>query len=301
MRLSFTGVGTALITPFTKAGAVDEKAVRALADRQAAAGVHFLVPCGTTGETPTLSDDERRKIVEIVADAVEGRAMVLAGAGGYDTREVIHAVKAMEKSGAHGILSVTPYYNKPTPEGLYQHYKAIAESTKLPIVVYNVPGRTGCNVDPATLARLATIQNIVGVKEASGNMTQMAEICKAVPAEFIVLSGDDALTLPLMAIGGRGIISVASNEAPAEMVQMVEAAERGDFAAARRWHEKLLPLMQVNFCESSPGPVKFAMAAMGLCEEVFRLPLVPPRPASQEKVLAVMKEFGLPIVMGSRA
>jgi len=301
MRLSFTGVGTALITPFTKAGAVDEKAVRALADRQAAAGVHFLVPCGTTGETPTLSDDERRKIVEIVADAVEGRAMVLAGAGGYDTREVIHAVKAMEKSGAHGILSVTPYYNKPTPEGLYQHYKAIAESTKLPIVVYNVPGRTGCNVDPATLARLATIQNIVGVKEASGNMTQMAEICKAVPAEFIVLSGDDALTLPLMAIGGRGIISVASNEAPAEMVQMVEAAERGDFAAARRWHEKLLPLMQVNFCESSPGPVKFAMAAMGLCEEVFRLPMVPPRPASQEKVLAVMKEFGLPIVMGSRA
>jgi len=227
--------------------------------------------------------------------------MVLAGAGGYDTREVIHAVKAMEKSGAHGILSVTPYYNKPTPEGLYQHYKAIAESTKLPIVVYNVPGRTGCNVDPATLARLATIQNIVGVKEASGNMTQMAEICKAVPAEFIVLSGDDALTLPLMAIGGRGIISVASNEAPAEMVQMVEAAERGDFAAARRWHEKLLPLMQVNFCESSPGPVKFAMAAMGLCEEVFRLPMVPPRPASQEKVLAVMKEFGLPIVMGSRA
>jgi len=207
----------------------------------------------------------------------------------------------MEKSGAHGILSVTPYYNKPTPEGLYQHYKAIAESTKLPIVVYNVPGRTGCNVDPATLARLATIQNIVGVKEASGNMTQMAEICKAVPAEFIVLSGDDALTLPLMAIGGRGIISVASNEAPAEMVQMVEAAERGDFAAARRWHEKLLPLMQVNFCESSPGPVKFAMAAMGLCEEVFRLPMVPPRPASQEKVLAVMKEFGLPIVMGSRA
>ena len=301
MRLSFTGVGTALITPFTKAGAVDEKAVRALADRQAAAGVHFLVPCGTTGETPTLSDDERRKIVEIVADAVEGRAMVLAGAGGYDTREVIHAVKAMEKSGAHGILSVTPYYNKPTPEGLYQHYKAIAESTKLPIVVYNVPGRTGCNVDPATLARLATIQNIVGVKEASGNMTQMAEICKAVPAEFIVLSGDDALTLPLMAIGGRGIISVASNEAPAEMVQMVEAAERGDFAAARRWHEKLLPLMQVNFCESSPGPVKFAMAAMGLCEEVFRLPMVSPRPASQEKVLAVMKEFGLPIVMGSRA
>ena len=293
MRLSFTGVGTALITPFTKAGAVDEKAVRALADRQAAAGVHFLVPCGTTGETPTLSDDERRKIVEIVADAVEGRAMVLAGAGGYDTREVIHAVKAMEKSGAHGILSVTPYYNKPTPEGLYQHYKAIAESTKLPIVVYNVPGRTGCNVDPATLARLATIQNIVGVKEASGNMTQMAEICKAVPAEFIVLSGDDAITIPLMAIGGRGIISVASNSIPAEMAQMVEAAERGDYQAARALHHRLLPLLLVNFVEANPGPVKFSMAAMGLCEEVFRLPMVSPRQASKDKILAVMAELGL--------
>ena len=169
----------------------------------------------------------------------------------------------MQKAGAQGILSVTPYYNKPTPEGLYQHYKAIAESTPLPIVVYNVPGRTGCNVDPATLVRLAAIPNIVGVKEASGNITQMGEICRAVPADFIVLSGDDAMTLPLMAIGGRGIISVASNEVPAEMAQMVEAAERGDFAAARALHDRLLPLMQINFIESSPGPVKFAMAAMG--------------------------------------
>ena len=293
MRLSFTGVGTALITPFTKTGAVDEKAVRALADRQAAAGVHFLVPCGTTGETPTLSDDERRKIVEIVADAVEGRAMVLAGAGGYDTREVIHAVKAMEKSGAHGILSVTPYYNKPTPEGLYQHYKAIAESTKLPIVVYNVPGRTGCNVDPATLARLATIQNIVGVKEASGNMTQMAEICKAVPAEFIVLSGDDALTLPLMAIGGRGIISVASNEVPAELVQVVELCEKGDYAAARKLQGWLLPLLTGNFVESNPAPCKAAMAAMGLCEEDVRLPLVPITPASRERVMGILQKLRL--------
>jgi 4-hydroxy-tetrahydrodipicolinate synthase len=207
----------------------------------------------------------------------------------------------MQKAGAKGILSVTPYYNKPTSEGLYEHYKAIAESTSLPVIVYNVPGRTGCNVDPATLARIATIRNIVGVKEASGNMTQMAEICNLVPSDFLVLSGDDALTLPLMALGGRGIISVASNEVPAEMVQMVEAAERGDFATAREWHRKLLPVMQINFIESSPGPVKFAMAAMGLCEEAYRLPMVPPRAASQEKILAVLRAFGLPIVTGARA
>src|SRR5262245_13146843 len=301
MRSVFTGVGTALVTPFTKSGALDEAAVKRLARRQVDAGVHFLVPCGTTGETPTLSDDERRKVVEIVAAEANGRALVMAGAGGYDTKEVIHAVAEMTKAGANGILSVTPYYNKPTPEGLYQHYKAIASTTSLPIVVYNVPGRTGCNVDAATLARLATIPNIVGVKEASGNMTQMAEVCHAVPKDFIVLSGDDALTLPLMAIGGRGIISVASNEAPAEMVQMVEAAERGNFAEARQWHHKLLPLMQVNFCESSPGPVKFAMAAMGLCELSYRLPMVPPRDTSREKVLAALKGLGLPVVAGAHA
>jgi 4-hydroxy-tetrahydrodipicolinate synthase len=297
MRIPFSGVGTALITPFTKSGAVDDDAVRRLARRQVDAGVHVLVPCGTTGETPTLSAAERRRIVEIVVGEAKGRARVLAGAGGYDTQEVIHAAAEMQKAGADGLLSVTPYYNRPTPEGLYQHYHAIASSTSLPIVVYNVPGRTGCNVEPATLARLATIPNIIGVKEASGNITQMAEICRLLPDDFVILSGDDAVTVPLMVIGGRGIISVVSNEAPAEMVQMVEAAERGDFATARRWHEKLLPLMQVNFCESSPGPVKFAMAAMGLCEEVFRLPMVPPRAASREKVLTVLREFGLPVVV----
>jgi len=301
MRTPFTGVGTALVTPFTKTGALDEPAVRRLARRQVDAGVHVLVPCGTTGETPTLSRAERRRIVELVVEEAADRALVLAGAGGYDTREVIHDVAEMQDAGAHGILSVTPYYNKPTPDGLYQHYKAIAESTSLPIVVYNVPGRTGCNVDPATLGRLATIPNVVGVKEASGNITQIVEICHSVPSDFVVLSGDDAITLPMMAIGGRGIISVASNVAPAEMVQLVEAAERGDFATARRWHDKLLPLMQVHFVESSPGPVKFAMAAMGLCEETYRLPLVPPRPASQDKILATLKEFGLPVVAGSRA
>jgi 4-hydroxy-tetrahydrodipicolinate synthase len=300
MRNTFTGVGTALITPFTKSGAVDEAAVRRLARRQVDAGVHILVPCGTTGETPTLSADERRRIVEICVEEARGRALVLAGAGGYDTKEVMHAASEMERAGADGILSVTPYYNKPTPEGLYQHYAAIAGAISLPVIVYNVPGRTGVNVDPATLARLATIPRIVGVKEASGNVTQMAEICRLLPSEFIVLSGDDALTLPLMAIGGRGIISVASNEVPAEMVQMVEAAEQGDFGTARRWHDKLLPLMQINFVEANPVPVKFAMAAMGLCELAYRLPMVPPRPASQDKILTVLKEFGLPIVEPAR-
>src|SRR5688572_5674478 len=301
MRKVFTGVGTALIKPFTKSGALDEAGVRRLAKRQVDAGIHFLVPCGTTGETPTLTPAERRRIVELCVEEARGRALVLAGAGGYDTNEVIHAASEMQKAGADGLLSVTPYYNRPTPEGLYAHYKAIADSTPLPIVVYNVPGRTGCNVDPATLVKLSSIPTIVAVKEASGNVTQMAEICRAVPSEFLVLSGDDALTLPLMAIGGRGIISVASNEAPAEMVQMVEAAERGDYKEARHWHAKLLPLMQVNFVESSPGPVKFAMAAMGLCEEVFRLPMVPPQPASQTKILAILKEVGLPVVAGARA
>jgi 4-hydroxy-tetrahydrodipicolinate synthase len=301
MRSTFTGVGTALVTPFSRGGSLDAAAVRRLAKRQVDAGIHFLVPCGTTGEVPTLSSAERQRIVEICADEAAGRALVLAGAGGYNTAEVVHSVADMHKAGAQGILSVTPYYNRPTPEGLYQHYKAIAGSTSLPIVVYNVPGRTGCNVDPATLARLATIPNIVGVKEASGNMTQMAEVCQIVPPNFLVISGDDALTIPLMAIGGRGIISVASNEVPAEMVQMVESAERGDFATAREWHRRLLPLMQINFIESSPGPVKCAMAAMGLCDDEYRLPVVSPRPASQEKILGVLRAFGLPIVTGPRA
>jgi len=293
MRDTFTGVGTALITPFTRSGALHEAAVRRLARRQVDAGVHVLVPCGTTGESPTLSAEERRRVVEISVEEANGRALVLAGAGGYDTREVIHAVGEMEQAGAHGILSVTPYYNKPTPEGLYQHYKAIGDAVGLPIVVYNVPGRTGCNVDPATLVRLTSLPQVVAVKEASGNMTQMAEICGSVPDDFIVLSGDDALTLPLMAIGGRGIISVASNEIPAEMSRMVELAEKGDFAGARALHKRLLPLLMVNFIESNPIPVKSAMASMGLLDEVYRLPMVPPRPASKQRIEAVLHAVGV--------
>jgi 4-hydroxy-tetrahydrodipicolinate synthase len=293
MRTPFTGVGTALVTPFTASGALDEAAVRRLGRRQIDGGVHFLAPCGTTGENPTLTDAERLRIVEILVDEAAGKVPILAGAGGYDTREVIHLAGEMAKRGASGFLSVTPYYNKPTQEGLYQHYKAIAASTPLPIVVYNVPGRTGVNVEVTTLARLAAIPNIVGVKEASGNVTQMCEICRALPAEFIVLSGDDALTLPLMAVGGRGIISVASNEIPAEMAQMVELAARNDFAAARKIHARILPLMMVNFVEANPIPVKAAMAAMGLLEEAYRLPMVPPQPQSREKITKVLKDLGL--------
>jgi len=293
MRRAWTGVGTALVTPFTANGDLDEQAVRRLGRRQIDAGIHFLVPCGTTGESPTLTSAERTRIVEILAEESAGRVQILAGAGGYDTREVIHSVGEMARAGANGILSVTPYYNKPTPEGLYQHYRAIAESTALPIVVYNVPGRTGFNVDVATLVRLAQIHNIVAVKEASGNVSQMCDVCRAVPSDFIVLSGDDALTLPLMAVGGHGIISVASNEVPAEMVQMVEAAGRNDFAAARAIHARILPLMTINFVESNPIPVKAAMASMGLLEPVWRLPMVPPTPQSQSKIDAVLESCGL--------
>lgn len=293
MRTPFTGCGTALVTPFTGSGALDEAAVRRLGRRQIDQGVHFLVPCGTTGENPTLTLAERVRSVEILVDEAAGDVPVLAGAGGYNTKDVIHLAGEMAKAGADGLLSVTPYYNRPTPNGLYEHYRAIAESTPLPIVVYNVPGRTGVNIDVPTLVRLAGISNIVGVKEASGNMSQICEVCRAVPDDFIVLSGDDALTLPVMAVGGRGIISVASNEIPREMSQLVEAVERGDFAAARAIHTRILPLLQINFVESSPGPVKAAMAEMGLLEEAYRLPVVPPRPESRARIAQVLSELGL--------
>ena len=293
MRTRWTGVGTALVTPFTRTGELDERAVRRLGRRQIDGGIHFLVPCGTTGENPTLTLAERVRIVEILVDEAAGQVPVLAGAGGYNTREVIHLADEMRRAGASGLLSVTPYYNKPTPEGLFEHFRAIAESTPLPIVVYNVPSRTGVNIEPATLARLATLPNIVGVKEASGNIMQMCEICRVVPKEFIVLSGDDAVTLPLMAIGGRGVVSVASNEMPGEMVRMVEAAERGDFSSARAVHVRILPLMQANFIEANPGPVKAAMALMGLIEETYRLPICPLRPESKQKIAEVLKAVGL--------
>ncbi len=291
MRTAFTGVGTALVTPFTASGAVDEKAVVRLAKRQVDAGIHFLVPCGTTGESPTMSVAENRRVVELVVEAADGRVPVLAGAGGYNTRDVIELVDAMHAAGASGILSVTPYYNKPTQEGLVQHYQAIADSTPLPIVVYNIQGRTGINLETPTLKRLADIPNVVGVKEASGNITQIADVLHSLPSDFIVLAGDDIVTLPTMVIGGHGVISVAANEVPAEMVAMVEAAERGDFAAARAVHHRLMPLMQVNFIEGNPIPVKAAMAAMGLLDEHYRLPICPPQPASRDRIVQALRSM----------
>ena len=229
----------------------------------------------------------------LVVEEAGGRVPVLAGAGGYDTRDVIRSAQGMKALGASGILSVTPYYNKPTQEGLFQHYKAIAGEVGLPIIVYNVPGRTGCNVDLTTLLRLAGVPDIAGVKEASGNVAQMCEICRAVPESFVVLSGDDVLTLPLMAVGGHGIISVLGNEAPAEMARMVELAESGDFTAARRIHHQLMPLMSANFVESNPIPVKAAMAEMGLLEEVYRLPLVPPSDAARRRITEALAASAL--------
>ena len=293
MTENWFGCGTALVTPFTADGAVDEPAVQRLAARQIDAGVHFLVPCGSTGESPTLSRAEQRRVVELVVKTAGGRVPVLAGAGGYDTRGVIDLVADMRGAGADGILSVTPYYNRPTPEGIYQHYRAIAESTPLPIVVYNVPGRTGCNVDVGTLCRLADIPNIVGVKEASANMPQMCEICRAVPTGFSVLSGDDLFTLPLLSVGGSGVISVASNEAPEEMSRLVSVALDGDFDTARQLPTRLLPLMQINFIETNPIPVKAAMAHLGLLELHYRLPMVPPRPDSLAQIVQVLDALGI--------
>jgi 4-hydroxy-tetrahydrodipicolinate synthase len=300
-RTPWTGCGTALVTPFTSGGALDEAALRRLARRQIDGGVHFLVPCGTTGESPTLTDEERIRVVGIVVEEAAGRVPVLAGAGGYNTDEVVRTARMMARAGAAGILSVTPYYNKPTQEGLFQHYRAIAGAIDLPIVVYNVPGRTGCNVEVGTLVRIAALPNVAGVKEASGNMAQMADVCRSVPPEFIVLSGDDALTLPVMAVGGRGVISVASNEAPAEMAQLVELAESGDFRAARAAHDRLFPLMQVNFVEANPIPVKAALAMMGLLTERYRLPLVPPSDASRARIAATLEAAGLLGVQSSVA
>jgi 4-hydroxy-tetrahydrodipicolinate synthase len=290
MRTPFTGVGTALITPFAKDGSLDESAVKRLVKRQIDGGVHFLSPCGTTGEAPTLTHRDKLRVVELVVEEANGRVPVLAGAGGYDTKEVIELARDVERVGANGILSVTPYYNKPTPEGLYQHFKAIAEGTRLPIVLYNVPGRTGINMDVKTTIRLSQIPNIVGIK-APGDLPQVSEIVSGVRDDFIVLSGDDPVAVAHMAVGGKGVVSVASNEAPAEMAQIVELCERGDYAAARKLHHWLLPLIQVNFIESNPIPCKAAMAAMGLIEETYRLPMVPPSPAAREKIMAVLQQL----------
>ena len=289
----FTGCGTALVTPFARDFTLDEETLRRLIRRQIAEGIDFLVPCGTTGESPTLTRSEHLRVVEITVEEAHGQVPVLGGAGGYNTAEVISLAQELGHIGVDGILSVTPYYNKPTQEGLYQHYRAIAESAGLPIIVYSVQGRTGVNVEPATLARLAQVENIIGVKEASGNIAQMASIINRVPPEFLVLSGDDAVTLPLIALGGRGLISVASNEIPAEMTQLVRCCLAGDFEAARALQHQYLPLMEVNFIESNPIPVKTALGLMGLLDPVFRLPMVPPKLENLDKIASILSQLGL--------
>jgi 4-hydroxy-tetrahydrodipicolinate synthase len=292
----FTGCGTAMVTPFRSDGSLDEATLTKLVRRQIDAGIDFLVPCGTTGENPTLTHQEHLRVVDITvreARAASRKVPVLAGAGGYNTREVIALARDVEKLGVDGLLSVTPYYNKPTQEGLYQHYRALASAVALPIIVYSVQGRTGVNIEPATLKRLATIDNIVGVKEASGNITQMANVIHLVPDNFLVLSGDDSITLPLIALGGKGIISVASNEIPAEMTALARCCLNGDFARARALYRRFLPLMEVNFIESNPGPVKSAMAMMGLLEPVWRLPLVEPTETSRQRIAQVLEQAGL--------
>jgi 4-hydroxy-tetrahydrodipicolinate synthase len=289
----FTGTGTALVTPFRADGTLDEPTVRALVKRQIAAGIDFLVPCGTTGESPTLTHEEHLRVVEITLEIAKGKVPVLAGAGGYNTAEVISMARKLGAMGADGILSVTPYYNKPTQEGLYQHFKAIANAINLPIILYSVQGRTGVNIEPATIARLAKIENIIGIKEASGNIGQMATILNTVPEDFIVLSGDDAITLPLIALGGRGVISVVANEIPAEMARLVRLAVSGDFAGAREIHRRFHPLMEINFVESNPIPVKTAMAEMGLLEAVWRLPLVGPKEENRERICATLESVNL--------
>src|SRR6185436_4145048 len=289
----FQGCGTALVTPFQSDLSLDEEALRRLVQRQIEGGIHFLVPCGTTGENPTLTREEHLRVVEITLEEAKGKVPVLAGAGGNDTRELVHLAKEVEALGADGLLVVTPYYNKPTPEGLVAHYREIARNTRLPIVVYNVPGRTGLNVEPATLARLARIDRVVAVKEASGNISQMSQIFQVVPHDFAVLSGDDGLTLPLIALGGVGVISVASNEVPYAMSRLTSLCLEGDFPAAQQMHRRLHALMDINFIESNPGPVKAALAMMGLIEPAYRLPVVPPRPESVKKIEHVLSELGL--------
>lgn len=289
----FQGCGTALVTPFQKNGSIDEAALRRLVKRQIEAGIHFLVPVGTTGESPTISLEEHLRVVEIVVEEAKGQVPVLAGAGGYWTDDVIDLIERIEKLGVDGILSVTPYYNKPTQEGLYQHYKALAKATKLPIILYSVQGRTGVNIEPATVKRLAAIKNIIGIKEASGSMAQVARVIQEVPEGFLVLSGDDSVTIPLMALGGHGVISVVGNQIPGEMANLAEACLNQDFGTARAIQRQYLPLMEVNFIESNPIPVKASLALMGLCKPVWRLPLVPPSEASLEKIKAVMAQVGL--------
>jgi len=289
----FQGTGTAMITPFKSDGSIDEKALRRFVDFQIDDGVDMLLPCGTTGEGATLDENETDRVVQIVIEQSRRRVPVIMGAGSNSTAKAVQMTQRARKLGADGVLSVGPYYNKPTQQGYYEHFKAIAQAADIPVIVYNVPGRTGGNIEAKTMLRLAEIPNIVAVKEASGNLGQIMDIIRDAPRDFRVLSGDDAIAVAVVALGGDGIISVVSNEAPAMMSTTIDAALEGNLAKARELHYKLLPLMNVNFIESNPIPVKAALAMMGLIEENYRLPLVRITPANGEKVAKVIEELGL--------
>jgi len=292
--MKLRGCGTALVTPFKSDTSVDEEALRALVAWQVESGIDFLVPCGTTGETPTLSHDEWLRVIDVTVEVASGRVPIVAGATSNSTRDAVEKAKeASSRPGVDAILTASPYYNKPTQEGQYRHFKSIAESIDKPIILYNVPGRTAANIEPSTLARLAEVPNIVGVKEASGNISQVADVIHAVPQHFLVLSGDDALTLPVISLGGIGVISVASNEIPHEMAEMTRAALNNDWDTARRLHHKYLPLMQANFIESNPLPVKAVLSMMGKLEEVYRLPLLPMRRDTRSRLQKIATESGI--------
>ena len=293
MALEIRGCGTALVTPFKQDLSVDEEALRRFVNFQVNEGIDFLVPCGTTGETPTLEHEEYRCVIQIVVEEASGEVPVVAGVGGNNTRKVATTAQEVSGLGVQAILSVAPYYNKPTQEGLYQHFKAIAEASSVPVILYNVPGRTSSNIEPATVARLSKIPIIIGIKEASGSITQQMEVLNAVDASFAVLSGDDSFTFPLMALGGVGLISVASNEIPGAMSRLTDFLLQDKYEEARKLNARLLPLMQANFIETSPIPVKAALAMMGLMEEVYRLPLVPMKMENRLRLRKVLEEQGL--------
>lgn len=286
------GVFTALITPF-RDGQIDEEALRSLVERQIEAGIDGLVPCGSTGESATLSHLEHRRVVEIVIAAVAGRVPVIAGTGSNSTREAVELTMHAKEAGAEGALLLSPYYNKPTQEGIYAHYAAVAQETGLPIVIYNIPGRTASNIAPETIGRLARLENVIGIKEASGDLDQMAHVIAKSPSDFAVVSGDDSLTLPLLAIGGKGVISTSANVAPKQMCTLVREFVAGNLDAAREMHYRLLPLFDAIFCETNPIPLKAACAALGWCSDEIRLPLTPVSDANLEHLKVVLKDLGI--------
>ncbi|HZI50551.1 MAG TPA: 4-hydroxy-tetrahydrodipicolinate synthase [Terriglobia bacterium] len=288
----FQGTGTAMVTPFTSAGAIDEPALRRFVDFQITEGIDMLLPCGTTGEGATLETEEADRVLSIVLDQTKKRVPVIFGAGSNSTKKAVQGAERAKQLGADGVLSVGPYYNKPTQRGFYEHFKAVAE-VGLPVMLYNIPGRTGSNIEASTTLKLAELPNIVAVKEGSGNLGQMMEILRSRPAEFRVLAGDDAITLPLIAAGGDGVVSVISNEVPAMMSKMTRAALNGDFASAREIHYRILPLMNANFIETNPIPVKAVLTMMGMIGENYRLPMVPMTPANRTQIQKIAEELGI--------